>query len=98
MRPAELRRASGAALALPLLLAGGCDAPARGELYTCSCSYLTDTDLASSKLTVVCAADGARAVGEARRCVTGEGVGTVETCSCEAPRGPCSSVGCVEAR
>ncbi len=92
-----MRRAGGAALAL-LLIGGGCDAPSRGELHTCSCSYLTDTDLASSKLTVVCAEDGARAVGEARRCVTGEGVGTVEACSCEAPRGPCSSIGCVEAR
>lgn len=90
------RWASGLALALPLLLGAACTEPARGELYTCSCSYLTDTDLASSKTSVVCAEGGARAVAEARRCVTGEGVGTVETCSCDAARGPCSSVGCVE--
>jgi hypothetical protein len=95
MRSAR-RWASGPALALPLLIVPACTEPARGELYTCSCSYLTDTDLASSKTSVVCAESGARAVAEARRCVAGQGVGTVEACSCDAARGPCGSVGCVE--
>jgi hypothetical protein len=88
--------ASGLSLALTLLLGAACNEPTRGQLHTCSCSYLTDTDLASSKTAVVCAEDGARAVGEARRCVTGEGVGTVEACSCDAAREPCSSVGCIQ--
>jgi hypothetical protein len=80
--------------ALLVGLAAGCEKPPR-EAFDCACRYLTDTDVPGEQKASVCAERGATPESVASECVSGMGVGHVESCSCTKAEHACATERCV---